>query len=203
MVDNIKKTTPLDGDDKWIFTKDTLYEFTINFNDKYQYPFDKERTKKCHHLLESILESIPGTLYNLQMEISMNQYADKYTNPISRIHFHGFIKFFNEGVLNFTIVGHNQLTCIGRFQFNPARPEYWQKYMIKHKHIFNYISHELFNIRKKDIIMDREPEPKDLKKRKRNFETQNAKKENSFFLLPSPSDTDELDTNKERSVTIL
>lgn len=133
------------------------YEFTINFDNDHQHTHlnDIQRIEKIEISMKDILKHY-NMKYHLKLEISEPQYGQIGTLP--RVHYHGVLRFETyESVVQFLLIGISKLCSIGRYQFNPLRPEYWKRYINKQQHIFkNSITlknHRMIaNIRYDDII---------------------------------------------------
>lgn len=121
---------------EWILDTNTVYEFTINFNDDFQTK-GIDRYKSARKFLRNILDD--GLYkYKLIPEITMPQYGDRYTNVMPRIHFHGVLMFkSNKQVLHWLLKGALIIAKIGRYQFNEYRDEYWPDYCLKNEYLFS------------------------------------------------------------------
>lgn len=128
---------------KWVFKKNTWYEFTINFSDQYQSNGRtslENRYSISRKAIYSTLSETEDIDYYLVPEVSMLQYGDSFKNSIPRIHYHGIMRFkTNLSILNFQIKTQVLLAKIGRYQFNDYRPKHWPEYCEKHKHIYELL----------------------------------------------------------------
>lgn len=149
-------TDPIDGE-KFVLKIHTPYEFTINFNDQYQFFNKNDRHKSCMSNLQLILDKYPID-YWLQPEISMPQYGQRQQGQ-ARFHYHGIIRFPSKSsLIHWLLTTYNSLLKIGRVQLNMYREE-WPKYCLKNNNIFKHLKAELrnktmSNITKKPIIIN-------------------------------------------------
>lgn len=143
-----------DSKEEWVFAPMTLYEFTINLNDDNQ--VSRGREKNRHLKAKAVLEHCfddTTIKYCLYPEVSMPQFGDKYHNTYPRIHYHGWIVFpTNKAVCDYLLETAIKLARIGRYQFNPARIDYWNKYIKKHQGLFKGTLKPVRNIGCTDII---------------------------------------------------
>lgn len=125
--------------EKWSFEINVPYEFTLNLNDYFQYISGEDllaRYGKCRKIIQTLFRE-SELHYVLVPEISMPQYGDKHKNYTPRIHFHGVVVFSTiKSIQSWLLKDAIQYAKYGRYQFNPYRPDYWTKYCLKDKHLF-------------------------------------------------------------------
>lgn len=142
---NPTKNENIDTMDKWTLEKGVKYELTICPSDKYQFEGKERRDKKIFNLFSEIFLSIKA-VYCLYAEISAPQYGDIYFQSIPRIHWHGIIEFENNGqILDWLLYHHSRLCKVARIQLNNFRPDYWPKYITKHRHLFERLKIDIIN----------------------------------------------------------
>lgn len=126
-------------EEKFVFSPNTTYEFTINPDDKHQYVNKQDtRPRQIKETIESIFETFTSdTKYHLFPEVSMPQYGNSGKNRISRYHYHGVITFGSaDAVVKFLLNKWHKLTSFASIQFNPYRPDHWDAYCRKQQHLF-------------------------------------------------------------------
>lgn len=132
----IKKTA--DDESKFTYTKHTIYEITINPDDKHQ--FVNKRDTRVHNVqqfLRELLEGQEDTVFHLFPEVSMPQYGNQSKNRYARVHFHGIILFKTDmAIRKFLLDCWHRLTSCTSIQLNTFRPDHWTEYCRKQKHLF-------------------------------------------------------------------
>lgn len=117
----------------------TVYEFTINLRDEYQYPDSPMRLMKCKKILKDIMD-LNTWEYHLRVELSQPKFGD-YTS-CTRVHYHGIVRFKdNDEIRYFLLTQLNKLFKIGRVCINAYRPDHWPTYCRKQKHLFKNSEH--------------------------------------------------------------
>lgn len=134
----------------------TIYEFTINLSDAYQYPSDDNRIMKIKSLMSPLFE-LNTWNYHLKTEISEPKFGDAKT--ITRVHFHGMI-YFNDHkeIRYFLTVQMNKLFKIGRLCINAFRVTEWIPYISKQKHLFHKHERQLANISVDHMLKSTKPD---------------------------------------------
>lgn len=125
--------------DKFIFEPNTIYEFTINPDDKHQFASKRDSRVRCvKSAITDILNTVSeNTKYHLFPEMSFPQYGNATKNRYSRVHFHGIIMFKTPLALRkFMLNTWHQLTGMSSIQFNNYRPDHWNEYCRKQKQYF-------------------------------------------------------------------
>lgn len=128
----------------------TIYEITINPDNKHQFPYNDLRIKKCREIVKLIMEKNTWD-YHLKTELSEPHYGgDSY---ISRVHFHGVIKFnTNEEIKYFLTTQINHLMKITNICINAFRPQEWLEYIKKQQHLFSKQEKQIANISIKHML---------------------------------------------------
>lgn len=125
--------------DKFIFSSGIIYEFTINPDDKHQFVNKRDsRVTNVKSAITDIFESTQeGFKYHLYPEISMPQYGNCSKNRYCRVHYHGICTFRTDTSLrSFLMYTWHKLTGMASIQFNEYRPDHWDEYCRKQKHLF-------------------------------------------------------------------
>lgn len=120
----------------FILSPNVIYEFSINPDDKHQYPDSKDgRFQKVKSDIQDILQdSSKNFKYALYPEMSMPQYGRQDKNRYSRCHYHGIIMFTEPSALfGFLTKRWHLLTAHNTVQLNHYRPERWRTYATKQK----------------------------------------------------------------------
>lgn len=132
------------------YNVNTLYEFTINLHDDYQYPTDDLRVMKAKKVLKDVME-LNTWNYHLRTEISERKFGKR--GNITRIHFHGIIKFKTVEQLNYYLtVQLNKLFAIGSVCVNAFREDVWIPYILKQSYLHPKENKQLANISLKHIM---------------------------------------------------
>ncbi len=116
-------------------TLNTVYEITLNPNDKHQYFGNDLRHIKSRQDIQQLMESL-NVKYLLYQEISIQQHSNP-TLPQNRLHYHGIIKVTNP--FEFTLTGMYKMTRLVDYQLNPFRSE-WLDYCTKQRYLYNTVS---------------------------------------------------------------
>lgn len=184
--------TPIAGNKpKWELKQGVWYEFTINPRDEFQFMHDGiNRERKCWMAIKRCFLKGEPCQFFLLPEISMPQYGDSRVDGykttkvvIPRIHYHGVIRFPDEdSLLGWLLNGATNMALIGRYQFNPYRPDYWPGYCTKHQDLFSNLKHPTLTNLKHHVFPSTETSPAEYYKTVRRVDE-------SVFQMLSDSDS--------------
>lgn len=131
------------GGEKWTFIAGKVYEFTLNFNDSYQYG-NRSLNNRIDHMRDvfvKLFDDNDGLQYCVVPEIEAYQFGDKYKNTVPRYHLHGIVYFKTKRSILVWLIKTATLSAkIGRYQFNDFREDYWPQYCAKHKDLFKHLN---------------------------------------------------------------
>lgn len=125
--------------DKFIFSPNVIYEFTINPDDQHQFVNKREARVNCvRSAIKDLADNFDeDTLYHLFPEVSMPQFGNTNKNRYARVHYHGIMLFKTaQSIRRFLTTNWHKLTGMSSIQFNPYRPDHWHTYCRKQKDMF-------------------------------------------------------------------
>lgn len=117
------------------YRANTTYEITVNPDNQY---FDKiDRLVKMASSFSAHIDALKEvSTFQFIVEQSEPRYGNKHRGSDSRLHFHGTIRFLDEvSIGKFLLNIVNKLKKYGDFSINTYRPDVWDDYMDKQKHI--------------------------------------------------------------------
>lgn len=138
------------------------YEFTFAPNDKLQGKGANRATRLRSQMLE--LMEATNLRYYLCLEYTMPQFGDANNQHISRIHYHGFIRFDSyDDIYSFYVDHWHKLTDCGRIQLNYSpisRLQYWTDYFAKSR---NYVPKYLRKINNAELSVFLKSKPSSIR----------------------------------------